>query len=330
MKKPLTLLCLLFASVMFTGCDDDEKADTYDVYTYGTLNRHAAYWKNGELHTLTDGTNYSDIRSGFYSGSDFYVAGVEVGSNGNPIARYWKNGVAVSLSDGTKNEALYDIAVSGADVHAVGVELRDQYAVKYWKNGVSTLLTDGSAFALPLAMAVSGSDVHIVGVQNTPTGVTGRYWKNGTLVNMSINTEYSAFTDIAISGSDVHIIGQTGTNTMVNAKYWKNGVEVALENGGIYPAEIQLSGDDVYIIDSYLDIYWKNGVAHDLPSKTSSEYVSTWGIDVYRDNVFVAANRLNPSDNARLGAYLWKNNEEQAPFLGDDASVILEGVVLSK
>jgi hypothetical protein len=113
-----------------------------DVYLVGYLlgndaqHTTAAYWKNGVLQNLTDGTSAAKGYSIAQAGSDIYVAGAE-----NSVAKYWKNGVAVNLTDGTTQAEAFSIAIKGTDIYVAGYEGNN---ARYWKNGVSQPFSDGS------------------------------------------------------------------------------------------------------------------------------------------------------------------------------------------
>jgi len=327
MKALSVLLVSVFASLVFSGCGEDDASPKYDVYVYGMNNQQAAYWKNGDLHYLTDGTKPSTTSSAVFSGSDFYVAGMEaIGQNWNPV--YWKNGVKVPLSDGSTSEHTWGMTVSGPDVYVAGFEFRDgTMFAKYWKNGTANYLNDGTAMCRAFDILVIGNDVHVIGLETKPDSVIARYWKNGVLVKMPPTTPYGYFMDIGASGEDIYIVGYTvSENGQHQPKYWKNGIETAL-TGGARTAAIEFSGSDVYILDGGWGRYWKNGEPHSLPVE-GLDHVAPVGIAVVGNEIFVAANNLRSSNNETLGAYLWRSDVAQAPFLGNNPGVELKGLVI--
>jgi hypothetical protein len=84
-----------------------------DVFVAGKLNSSAVYWKNGEVIPLTNGKYKSEAYSICVDGSDVYVAGYELGLNGEGGAKYWKNGEMHRLNNQTHdiNSEAYSIIV---------------------------------------------------------------------------------------------------------------------------------------------------------------------------------------------------------------------------
>jgi len=129
--------------------------DIYMAGSFGATTEYdiAAYWKNGAITPLTNGTQNAEAYAIYVSGSDVYVAGTSILSDGSAsIAQIWKNGVATALSTKTELQVKpTGVSVKGEDVYVAGNEQVSitnphQYA-KIWKNGVSTSLTDGSTDA---------------------------------------------------------------------------------------------------------------------------------------------------------------------------------------
>lgn len=327
MKALRVVLISIFAFLFLSGCGEDDASPEYDVYVYGRNNEQAAYWKNGQLYYLTEGTEPSVTSSAVFSGPDFYVAGMK-GNGSNWVPVYWKNGVQVALSDGSTNQQAGGMSVSGTDVYIAGYEFRDgTMFAKYWKNGTPKYLNDGTAMCGAIDILVAGNDVHVIGFETKQDSVIARYWKNGVLIKMPVTAPYGYFEDIGISGDDIYIVGYTiSENGQHVPKYWKNGVEVTL-TAGIRATAIEFYGSDVYILDGSSGLYWKNGETHMLPDE-GLDHVAPVDIAVAENDVFVAANNLRSSNSERLGGYLWKRNVAQSPFLGNNPGEELAGLVI--
>ena len=140
MRNTFVFSFLLFSLIASTGCKKEGTTQT-DVYvagrTYTASGYKAVYWKNGEKHELTDGTQYAEAKCIYVKGTDTYVAGVIAkGSYGSNIqAAYWKNGKPTLITDGSNSAEVTSLFVSGNDVYVAG---RERYLFKYWKNGKET------------------------------------------------------------------------------------------------------------------------------------------------------------------------------------------------
>src|SRR5215831_8792832 len=137
-KNPFLVLMIMLG---FCSCkkDTDRVSDPQvDVYVAGTEYNGsvmvAEYWKNGQVVTLTDGTNNAYAYSIAVVGSDVYVGGAEFNGSFWEI-KYWKNGKSVLLMDSTSSPSPYSIAVIGNDVYVVGYQFNGLGVAQYLKNG---------------------------------------------------------------------------------------------------------------------------------------------------------------------------------------------------
>ncbi|MBE9663320.1 hypothetical protein [Mucilaginibacter myungsuensis] len=102
------------------------------------------------------------------------------------------------------------------------------------------------------------------------------------------------------------------------AGYWKNGTFYNLGDASAkqsFATGLCISGNDVYISGWYCKttwdeptpIYWKNGVAVDLPAKgaTGDGYANAYGITVSGNDVYVCGAYRIAKD--RYAACYWKN-----------------------
>jgi hypothetical protein len=303
------------------------------VYIAGYNGSTAAYWKNGKLISLTNGTIASSI---YADGTNVHVAGEY--NDGRLRAVYWKNGTAQFLTDGNNAALGKSIYVAGNDVYIAGYELfkNDPYlpVAKYWKNGVAVSLTasTNNGGGVANAIQVVGSDVYTAGfTSNLSMGrQIATYWKNNTIVPLSdSNTSIAAAQSIFVAGNDVYVAGRVkpglGLSGVPIATYWKNGVAVSLSNGSgsAVATSIYVSGSDVYVAGFDHDgtaQYWKNGVT--VPLTDGTKYASAQSIHVVGNDVHVAGYEMD--ENAyKIKAKYWKNVVSQPLETSSDFSSAL-------
>ncbi len=243
--------------------------DTMNIYVAGSEGGVAQYWKNRSLVNLSNGQNTGHATSIYVSGNDVYVAGQEyLGGGIHQIAKYWKNGIAVNLTDGVSYAGANDIFVSGNDKYVAGWESVGFAQAKYWKNGIAVNLSDGWEAN---SIYVLGNDVYVAGYD---TGQVAKYWKNGIGVTLATNSShYSSANDIYVAGADVYMAGVSGEKIYYGEGYWEKGPPSA--------------------------VYWKNGIAVNLPNGSEAYSIYVSGNDVY-----VAGREY---DGHRLIAKYWKN-----------------------
>lgn len=202
-----------------------------DVYVCGyemTGGKYRArYWKNGVVHSLSDGTKDAYAQDIFISGSDVYVCGREVSnSNSNATAKYWKNSVAVNLSAEAFGCNATAIKVFGSDVYVSG---RDSNDAVYWKNGTKTVVstvTAGSYFQ-GNEIALNGTDIYVAGWEETPGPTQARVWKNGVATNLN---NYGQANGLSVSPlGDVYVVGRDNVAGWV-ARIWVNGTPTTLSS----------------------------------------------------------------------------------------------------
>lgn len=251
--------------------------DGTDSYLLGFRWSKSMVWKNGIL--LNDTSSWDRYSAMEVANGTVYVAGWGTVLRETPTL--WKNNFPILLpftDPSFDNGRGYDVAVSGTNEYVVGYEFDVHGATNWnaliWKNGVPTILSKPVSHpeaARPLAVAVSGTDVHAVGFGFAPNGSPGAiYWKNGepTALEYPFSRENISWaTDIVVNNGDVHIVGY----------------------------------------DTYGEaIYWKNGVAFELPKSDTNPDTRIWDVSsifLYEGDVYVSGSE----DAGRWHAIYWKN-----------------------
>jgi hypothetical protein len=224
----------------------------------------ATVWKNGVEQALSGAVEGADSRaqSVYVSGSDVYVAGIEVqtGSRIPPVLTVWKNSVPQILSDRT-GDIYCSVFVSGNDVYVTGNTAGS--TSKMWKNGVECYTKNGTVSSI----FVSGNDIYETGSEDRDNFITiDKVWKN----NEELYTLYDSrkqfnarANSICVSGSDVYAAGCEIRDNGFVAMLWKNGIPQSLGKETV-PSEassVFVFGNDVYVA-GYAEeaaAVWKNG-----------------------------------------------------------------------
>lgn len=239
----------LFAKDTLNVTVAQSKTESMNIYVGGSAGGAAQYWKNGIAVNLPNGTQGRSI---YVSGNDVYVAGQQnLGGGIYQVAKYWKNGIAVNLTDEINYSGANDIYVLGNDTYVAGWGSGGNFQAKYWKNGIAVNLPTGWEAT---SIYVSDNDVYVAGYDS---GQVAKYWKNGIGVNLSTNVSgYSSANDIFVSGNDVFLAGVVGEMIYYgygysekgppSAVYWRNGMAINLPNGS-EAHSIYVSGNDVYV-----------------------------------------------------------------------------------
>jgi hypothetical protein len=312
-KLKLLSIYLLFAALIFTGCDpkadplpeetDGECPAGQNVYTAGFEeiqgNSVARFWKNGEMQNLagssdntlrSTGTVNTMARSVYVSGDDVYVAG-------------------------------YTVTISGDNWYFDGNEIvtngdEETAQARLWKNGEIQPLESGTYSDEALSVFVSGSDVYVLGSESLyPVSFRmGRwaykYWKNGKAEIFAEGFARDGVKSIFVSDGNIYVAGGYGNQ----AKLWKNGLEENLV-GGTGANSVLVSAGNVYVAGAGSSgaILWKNGKAENLTNGTNAFSVYVSGNDVY----------VAGSDGSSSKARLWKNGIIQEVADDDDAIMFL-------
>src|SRR5690606_16892017 len=234
----LTVTLLFFSCSKDDGLKDDlinEKQVTVYIAGYtGGLNGpyKVKYWKNGELHELTDGTTKARATSIFIDKEDVYIAGSEVVEALGERAMYWKNGKKYALAGlDLGHSRASSIGVAKGKVYVAGVENARGI---YWKDGTAHELptTDDHLLSTNNVIYISDNqDVYIAGMFSNQTTQVVKYWKNDVehIVTSPAAHAHGKVSSVFVNENDVYISGHYQTARGIGwAKYWINNVEHTL------------------------------------------------------------------------------------------------------
>lgn len=308
MKKNICLIIItLITAVLMTGCEnlyhDVYNSANPNVYVAGmeigtASYDNALYWKNGELHRLTnytiDGSGpYAKANSIFVYKGKAYIAGII-----NDYTPFYSidGGALVELPQGTTARSVFvyndDVYVAGED------ELNTDGYV--WKNSVAS---DPYVDYGPDSIFVYNGDVYVAG--------DNAVYKNDAILNSYPN---EIIRSVFIYSGDVYVAANR-TQTPTYAHYYKNNIENNLYH--LYQSEaysIFVHDGDVYVAGYNIDapinkmraVYWKNGQM--LYLTDGSYNAEAYSIFVYNGDVYVAGYEDN-SSNKEVAKY-WKNGRE--------------------
>ncbi len=303
------------------------------VYLAGYNGSTAAYWKNGKLFSLPNGTYAHSV---YATDNDVYIAGEY--NDGNLRAVYWKNGTANFLTDGSHAALANSIWAVGDDVYIAGYELLNEDdespMAKYWKNDVEVLLTSGNDdFGIAYSICVVEGNIYTAGFKHNPyQGITANYWQNSNSVPLNDALSSVAYAQsIFVMDNDIYVAGNVrlglGLAEVPIATYWKNTNPVFLTNGDDYAGaySIFVSGSDVYVAGYENDgstgysvaKYWKNGIPYSLTD--GSKYAGAQSIYVVDNDVYIAGWESDELGYYRKAKY-WKNGVSQPLEISSDFS----------
>jgi LruC domain-containing protein len=288
---------------------DEPVVEEPDVYVAGYYDDGdhdvAAYWKNGDVTPLTDGTADARANAVYVYNGDVYVAGYFRNSAGNDAASFWKNGVKTNLYNdevGTNDARASGLFVDGGDVYVSGYinEGSGKRAV-YWKNDESdqTVLYSGSD-SEGTDVYVYGNTVYVSGYYDGGENDVPCYWTDDGSVNkedFEYNLDARALA-IAVPDGTVYAAGYDFmAGVGFEACYWDAGGKEGLSTVNSWAYDIAVSGSDVYVSGYYYPTnsakkaacYWKNSFAgvEDL-YKDSNFNAEARGITVVDGVVYVS------------------------------------------
>ena len=181
---------------------------TGDIYYNETRRHAAAFWKDGKITCLTDGTLNAYGNSIWVSGSDVYIGGqIRISNSGVYVATIWKNGVLSNLTDNTFSGSVNDIYTSGSDVYAAGWTMEEgssDYKATVWKNGVPSYIRTDDYDAEALSVSVSGDDLFVLcSYYDSNDDEKFEIWKNE--VKLDLPARYC--TKMCMFGDKMYVAG---------------------------------------------------------------------------------------------------------------------------
>lgn len=336
---------ILLGITLFTSCT----SEPYDIWLCGNMSDGtAAYWVNGEKHTLEAPEGAAIAHDMIVVNDDVYIAGQLCPNDlsKQPCAVYWHNGKIHILTDGTYKSCANAIALTddGA-IFTVGYSYngpltrtrvakfeyshRRMSVATLWVNDtIQTSLTDGMYDAACEDIIAYGKTWIAVGYDNEynrfESFVDTYYRKPCVWSNTIVAEKFDKFDNcgavytICHNGIDLRLAGYSDDDLEsygAAACYWdEQGWEKILPDS--YGVRITNSCTDLsdwYLCgnnDKEQGIYWKNGVSVPLTSNGSGLTSSANAIAALHEDVYVAGTL-----NGQSG--YWRNDE----FIAFDAGM---------
>jgi hypothetical protein len=204
-----------------------------DIYALSYNPVRAGYWKNTQWVNLSDDPSYVVGNSIAISGSDVYVAGKQIISDGLNAGGYWKNGSWTELQPQSALNAPLNISVQGDEVYISG---NTANTAGYWKNGDYVSIPNpesGLYVSLAYQIVVSDDAVYLPGhwleYYTRPLGEGAKsngYWRNRTWTPLGYPVQ-----SMAVIGCNLYAMGEDDPkNPRVSSRpqYLKNNVLTSL------------------------------------------------------------------------------------------------------
>jgi hypothetical protein len=206
-----------------------------DVYVSGWANdpdqgpkNMAAIWKNGELTTLTDGTQDAATAVVTVLGSTTYAVGTVDG-----VATLWQDSQIISSGYGwTADTGVLSVtavpsAVAGqAEVYVCGFQADPQtklHQAMLWKNGVAQTLTgaDGTTASEAWDVKIAGGTPYLTGFIANGTNKVAQIWAGARQIPLAgpnpVATQGNA---VFVDGAKVYAIGNKTIDKNDQAVTW--------------------------------------------------------------------------------------------------------------
>ena len=324
-SKLMLLLCISTFVISCKKNKNDEQVVAKKRYILSneynnTTNSASAKYFVNEVATTLGNTSTEKIYGEDLEvdGNDVYVlASRQLNSGGGLSAVIYKNGTELQSFPLPSGVYYNCLSVKGNDIYLAGTEFPSGGVAKilFWKNGTVTSITENTGSqasdSRPYDLLVVGNDVYIAGAQQEftpPYNRLPKYWKNGNPVTLSTSSNGTGSAHrIVVNGSDVYCSGEESGKPV----YWKNGIVTELSTTSGWCYGIAVAGTDVYTAGSvstgssiYNVASWKNGIQSMLSSISTQGTVTTYGIGLDGNDVYVIGGY--PLSNSAVPVY-WKN-----------------------
>ena len=159
----------------------------------GRITSGPAFWKNGILTSLSNGTYNEKATCIAVANSDVYVGG----STDQNTMVYWKNGLVTVVEKSSQVGSATSILAINNDVYVTGSSQDNKglYVATFWKNSVPVQFEDQVVSGIVAGYVSSASGIAVQGNDTYVCGNVGTYavyWLNGKMNLLSKNSTANA------------------------------------------------------------------------------------------------------------------------------------------